>query len=197
MQIDAKSVHSGVAAHIRGVWPGRTVVRTRMNSIDYQEDAPQIANEPIEVLEIAPEKPDGAWVYASWGAWQTPTQGQPLSEFLLVSLDSSMRHVETVYDVITLHADGGGPIRLYETLNLGRPWQPGSACEHLLVAPPYIIDEGLGEFEISGVAISLSWLIPITASEVEFAYHHGGFQLGEEIAQAEVNVFEAGRPAVR
>ncbi|GIJ43687.1 hypothetical protein Val02_05730 [Virgisporangium aliadipatigenens] len=149
------------------------------------------------MLEIAPTAPEGAWVYASCGAWQTPSRGQPLAEFLLVSLNSSELHVETVYDVVALHADNSGPLRLYDTVDLGRPWQPGSACDHLLVAPPYIVDEGAGEFEIFGLALSLLWLIPITASEAEFANHHGGYLLGEEIAEADVGVFQADRPSVR
>ena len=76
------------------------------------------------------------------------------------------------------------PLGLGHTINFGRPWLPGSLCTYGLISLPYL--DGPTLEWLDEPRVRFLWIVPITASELEFkrsagiealesAFEHAGF----------------------
>jgi hypothetical protein len=88
----------------------------------------------------------------------------------------------------------GRRLDIGHTVNFGRPWLPGSACDHALVSLPYLDGPAL-EWSKDGSTRFL-WLLPLTASEVAFKRTYGLDALEARFEQAEFNYLDPLRDAV-
>jgi hypothetical protein len=67
----------------------------------------------------------------------------------------------------------GEYLGLNHTVNFGRPWLPGSLCDHGLISLPYLDGPALEWLICANIKVRFLWLIPITKAEVEFKKRHG------------------------
>jgi hypothetical protein len=86
-----------------------------------------------------------------------------------------------------------GPLDVGNTVNLGRPWLPGSRCTHALVSLPYLDGPSL-EW---GPANSFRclWLVPITPEELELKKREGLDALEELLERTGVDYAHRLRPS--
>ncbi len=86
---------------------------------------------------------------------------------MLAAPEASDRHVQTLAMVYFYHASGGSfALDHGHTVPVGRPWVPGSACDHLLVSLPYPWGPSLEDCPLpDGGHIRALWLLPITKAE--------------------------------
>ncbi|HXE53661.1 MAG TPA: suppressor of fused domain protein [Tepidisphaeraceae bacterium] len=105
-------------------------------------------------------------------------------------------HIELLTALAHYHRTGE-PVGLGHTVNFGRPWLPGSACNHGLISLPYLDGRSLEEFRLAGVgSIHFLWLIPITQSEREYKMTFGLEALEEKFDAAKLDYLNPCRPSV-
>lgn len=158
-----------IEQHLRSFWPDREAHALTWD-IGPVEELPR----GFHIWRIAPKEPGESWVYVTSGA-STISIGQDYAvEFLLVSPIDDLLNLETLAVVTSYQAATSTKVDLNATLNLGRPWLPGSQCSHLLVSLPYIHGPKLEWLEQKGKRpIRFLWLLPITESEKTFAVENG------------------------
>jgi len=88
----------------------------------------------------------------------------------------------------------GTPLGLGHTVNFGRPWFPGSACDRGLISLPYLDGHDLEWIE--DPAVRFLWLIPITAAELEFRKRNGPEALEERFERANFDYADPFRSSV-
>ncbi|GIF74880.1 suppressor of fused domain protein [Asanoa siamensis] len=126
----------------------------------------------LHVLRTRP--PDGGLVYATVGLWDaTQRDGHGLEFVLHAPGPADEAHVETLTMVAYYHASGGDYVLDHgHTVPIGRPWLPGSGCDHLLVSLPYPWGPDLEECPLPGGHARVLWLLPITGAEKRFRHDH-------------------------
>lgn len=89
-------------------------------------------------------------------------------------------------------------IGLGHTVNFGRPWLPGSCCDHGLVSRPYLDGPALETLTRAGASshVSFYWLIPITKSERDFKKQYGLEALEERLEASKFNYLDFDRPSI-
>ena len=75
------------------------------------------------------------------------------------------------------------PLNIHHTVNIGRPWLPGSLCDHAFISLPYIEGDKLEKFSFNNITTHCYWLIPITEKERDFKIANGCEEL-EQIFEA-------------
>jgi suppressor of fused protein SUFU len=184
---DESKINLSVEQHVSGIWPDREV--TARPSRD--------GTGSVRVLEVRPETADGGWAYVSAGAATAAPAVAGPSEFVILSPIASDEHIETLTKVAALN-DGHGPgVAENTVVGLGRPWLPGSICDHLLAVPAYFLDEDQQRFTAGDVQVGLLWLVAVTPAEAEFARHAGGHGLFHELADADVDLLQIDRPSLK
>lgn len=74
---------------------------------------------------------------------------------------------------------------------------PGSSLEALYVTAPVYLPDSFHVFRpVDGDAILIAWLVPISASEAEFARAHGRVAFEEELERADPDLLDFHRPFV-
>jgi Suppressor of fused protein (SUFU) len=122
------------------------------------------------VLAYPPHEGRAAWTYA------TRCMSQPGDDVALELHIFSPYASEDIVEllVVTAHYHRTGRrLGLGHTINFGRPWLPGSHCDHALISLPYLDGPTLEILDIGTKTINCDWLIPVTKSEVEFKMRHG------------------------
>jgi len=116
----------------------------------------------FRVLEFAPSSRN-LWTYATCEMSQ-PTDEFPI-ELHLFSPTQSDQHIELLTTIAHYHRTGH-PLNLHHTVNFGRPWLPGSLCDHGLISLPYLDGPRLELLQLSDSKhpIRCLWLLPITQS---------------------------------
>jgi hypothetical protein len=128
-------------------------------------------NADFEVLEFSPRPSRRLWIYATAGmSIRRPGPAAYGIEVHLFSPVQYLGHVELLTALAFFHHTGI-PLDLGATVNLGRPWLPGSACSYALLASPYL-DVPAVEW-VQSCEVRCLWLVPITAAEREFRRDHG------------------------
>ena len=107
------------------------------------------------------------------------------------------RHVETLYVVSHFHVTGG-QLDVGHTVFLGRPWLPGSKCDHLLVSLPYLDGPNLERLPLQGAdaVCRCLWLLPITSSERAFKIQHGLEALESRLEEGQFDYLDPERESV-
>jgi hypothetical protein len=90
----------------------------------------------------------------------------------------------------------GASLGLGHTVNFGRPWLPGSLCDHGLISLPYLDGPNLEFLEESGSETRFLWLIPVTKAEVEFARTDGLEALESRFQKLRFNYLDPKRQSV-
>jgi hypothetical protein len=177
-----------VVAHMREAFPGGDLELLRA-------DEGLVRNLPDLVL-IRAAGVGGVFVYASAGASaETMEEGYGL-EFFLVSREPDERLPHLLAMVAQLHGDPRYPLSLGQVLEIGHPWLPGSACDHLLVCLPGPFGDDFEWLSTRERTVRFVWLLPITRAEAELARSHGLGSLQEKLGSAALDVAARSRVSV-
>lgn len=90
----------------------------------------------------------------------------------------------------------GASLGLGHTVSFGRPWLPGSLCDHGLLSLPYLDGPDLEHLHAGGVHARCLWLIPITCQERDFKKEHGLEALEREFDRPGFDYLDPGRQSV-
>jgi hypothetical protein len=134
------------------------------------------------VLRFAPSGRRAAWVYATC-SMSAPESSNRVELHLRAS-----RAAEELVELLTIVAHfhvTGSALGLHHTVNFGRPWLPGSACDHGLVSLPYPDGPSLEHARIDSVDVRCLWLMPITKAERELKMLHGAERLEQRFDETE------------
>jgi|ERR1700722_973109 len=173
--------------HYLGCW--QTEVRTVKFDKGPIGDLPK----QFRVLLFGPSATRRMWTYA------TQCMSQPEDkEGLELHLFSAEQHDEIAELLVaTAHYHRTGAVLgLGHTVNFGRPWLPGSLCDHGLISLPYLDGPNLECLEDNGTETRFLWLIPVTRAEVEFARRNGLEALESRFQELRFNYLDPKRPSV-
>lgn len=134
---------------------------------------------PVEQLPIGfhvvrhpPTAERNTWIYETVGMSTLAEEGS-LELHVLAKQCADGPIAEALYAVAHYHHTGHA-LRLHDVVNIGRPWVPGSVCEHGLVSLPYLDGPALEFMKIDGgLTTRCLWLIPITKAERRYAIENG------------------------
>ena len=125
----------------------------------------------FRVLRIEPRGEADPWIYLTLGAWEATKESRHGFEFFLLAPFESPYHVETLAALADYHVDE--PLRLGQTLELGRPWLEGSAPDAFFVTLPYQFGPDFEQCDADGQHVQILWLLPITRDETAYLRTHG------------------------
>ena len=146
----------------------------------------------FSILAFPPGK-HKMWTYATCGM---SLQGDSNRlELHLFSPSETDVHVELLTCVAHYHLTGAY-IDLGHTVNFGRPWLPGSRCDHGLVSLPYLDGPDLEWLETEEGKLRFLWLIPITPEETEFGRRNGPEPLEKIFDRSNFNYLDPLRKSV-
>jgi Suppressor of fused protein (SUFU) len=117
---------------------------------------------------------DGLWLYASAGASVLRQVEGTGHEFFVVAPTESPELVElvTIASHYALFAEHEG-VHEGHTLNIGRPWLAGSACDHLYLSTAYLLPREFAVVTHPRGSAHLLWAVPITEAEKRWRHEHG------------------------
>lgn len=181
-----------VRAHLARVFPERALARARFEADSLVVNLPELA-----VWEVAPSaSAQGApWLYVSAGASTEPMDDGYGLEFALCAPSAEPRAAQLVAMVANLHGDARYPISLGQVLEIGHPWLPGASADHLIVALPSTFGPEFEWLSDRERTVRFIWLVPITASEADFARKRGLDALQERLGAAQIDVAALVRPS--
>jgi hypothetical protein len=180
----------GLLTHLRAYFVDRdvTVVAPAAGPIHHLVPA-------LHILTV--DAAQGGRLYATAGVWDaTEDDGHGL-EFVLYAPRADDRHIETLTMVAYYHATGGDyTLGVGHTAPIGRPWIPGSLCDHLLVSLPCPWGPEFENYVFPGGHIRLLWLLPITEQEKIFRHSHDLEALEQRLEAAAIIPTDAHRTSV-
>lgn len=175
--------------HVAAFWPSNGQENMTW------EHGPVLERVPgFHVRRVAPLRPGDPWIYVSIGT-SLVRQGVGL-EFFIISPVESMLHVETLAMVAHFHSFDVHALDVGSTLNLGRPWLPGSLFDHMVVALPYPYGPRLEIASNVTNGARFLWLVPISKSESLFIKSRGFDNFEDLIEASEVNILDPQRKTV-
>jgi len=181
--------YQAIDRHLRGFWPG-----AHFHDFSWTKGPIQQVLPRFRVRRITPASAQDAWVYVTKGAFEADG-GQRL-EFIIEAPAEDPIHVESLAMVTYRHLTGP-PLDLGQTVAIGRPWITGSPQDHFMVDLPYPFGPKLEWAELpNGEPVRFLWLVPITASEAEYARTHGADALGDLLEQNQADVLDPQRRSV-
>lgn len=186
---DADELRQAVRRHYDQFWPGHPQDEVRWPlrpPVDYLPD--------LVVRRVAPLRWEDPWVYATVGA-SAVTGTHPLEFFLIAPAESPV-HVETLTMAANFHGDPRYHLYLGRTIDIGRPWHPGSSLDHLLVSLPYPYGPGVEHCFARDRHVRVLWLLPITAAEARYARERGIEALEQLLETYAVDTLALDRPSV-
>jgi hypothetical protein len=103
------------------------------------------------------------------------TQGESAVELHLFSPAEFGGHIELLTVIAHYHLTGHPLDVIGSTVNLGRPWMPGSRLTYGLVSRPYRDGPSFGFLTNSAgdVLVRCYWLVPITQQERDYKKQSG------------------------
>ena len=137
------------------------------------EQGPMPTLDPeFRVAVFAPHGGRDMWAYATCG--MAAGDSSDGLELHLFAPHESDELVELLTVVAHFHKTGER-LDLGHTVNFGRPWLPGSRCEHGFVSLPYLDGPKLERYADpkSNRLIRCLWLIPVTRQEVAYKKKNG------------------------
>lgn len=180
-----------IVEHLDSVFAGHAVAIERWRLPPAVPRLPDIA-----VVEVAPLRENGLWMYFSLGAWRVRRE-RHASEFFLCAPERCEAHVELLSIVAHVHAGlEGGKLAVGHTLPIGRPWLPGSDCDYLFVSSPYVLPDHASNLVVGEQHVEFLWLIPVTAAEARYRHKHGVEALEQRFEDAALEYWNAARRSV-
>lgn len=183
---DEHGYASAIEAHYARIWapPSR---RLRWTEGPVHELPPNFA-----VLAI--HRSEDTTAYATVGMSQAD-DAERLELHVLTRFDPkpNVALVELMTSVAHYHRTGAR-LGLGHTVNIGRPWLPGSLCTHGLISLPYL--DGPRLEWLDEPRVRLLWLVPVTAAEVEFKRANGLEALEQRFEAAQLDYLDPRRPSV-
>lgn len=149
--------------------------------------------EDFRVLLFEPNTARNMWTYATCGM-SLKTDDEPL-ELHLFSPIENPQLVELLTAIAHYHRTSS-QLGLGHTVNFGRSWLPGSACDHGLVSLPYLDGPSLEWMQAEEFQVRFLWLVPITQREVDYKKEHGLEALESKLEAASFNYLDSKRPSV-
>ncbi|MEO3782626.1 suppressor of fused domain protein [Actinocorallia sp. B10E7] len=158
---------SAVADHVGGFFAGHEV-----DSTLYDLGRSRRAAVPgLRILTVAPGPRADGWTYVTAGCWGAANEeGQGL-ELVLSAPGRDEGFVELLAMVAYYHATRW--LELRHSVPIGRPWAPGSSCDHLLVSRPRLHGPAFEYCSLPGGRARLLEIVPVTAAELAFRREHG------------------------
>jgi hypothetical protein len=147
----------------------------------------------FSVLCFKPRPSRKMWTYATCGM-SLSTDPEPL-ELHLFAPEESNQLVELLTAITHYHRNASF-VGLGHTVNFGRPWMPGSACDHGLISLPYLDGPQLEWLDTGKTRGQFLWLIPITQAEVEYKKRFGLEALEQKLEAASFDYMNPSRPSV-
>ena len=181
--------HKHIAEHYSRVWANEPVVRKWAKGPVHELPA------DFHILEFNPSPSRYMWTYATC-CMSEATDDEPCELFLFSRYAEDL-HVELLTIVAHYHRTGQ-PLGLGHTVNFGRPWLPGSLCDHGLISLPYLDGPALEWLTLakSDETTRFLWLIPITEAERDFRQRCGLEALEQRFEAASVDYLEPLRPSI-
>lgn len=150
----------------------------------------------FRILRFAPTPKRTMWTYATC-CMSMPTDTSPVELHLFSNVESDSL-VELLAVVAHYHRTNSH-LSLGHTVNFGRPWLPRSRCDHGLLSLPYLDGPDL-EFltltKMPETTVRFLWLVPVFASEVQYAKSFGVDSLEQKFEEREFNYLDPLRPPV-
>jgi hypothetical protein len=182
-----KAYGEALTQHYQRVWRRSGVKR------DWTKGPTAELPEGFCVLEFPPGQGRDMWTYATCGM-SAGIYEKPI-ELHLFSPVQAEELVELLTVVAHYHSTGAH-LGLGHTVNLGRPWLPGSRCSFGLISLPYLDGPDLEVMRdpASGQEVHCLWLIPITARERQLKKQRGLQALEDLFQAAGINYVDPHRP---
>ena len=134
-------------------------------------------------------------------AYATECMSQPAdverTELHLLSREHDEVARDSIAEILTAIAHyhrHGQPLGLGHTVNLGRPWLPGSRCTRGLISLPYL--DGPDLEWMAEPEVRFLWLVPVTEEEVEFKKQNGLEALEERFEASQFDYLDPLRRSV-
>jgi hypothetical protein len=125
----------------------------------------------FKILEFEPHGDRPMWTYATCG--MSSSKDISPMELHMFSPHRSGEPVELLVATAHYHRTGS-TLAVGHTVNFGKPWIETSPCEFGLISLPYLDGPKLENLKLGGgIIVRCLWLIPITASEVDFKKQNG------------------------
>lgn len=172
-------------AHVEGFWSTHRCEALTWDKGPIEERVPG-----FHVLRVEPAQALDVWVYVSVGA-STSGETSGLEYFVMApAKDDSLVEILAMISHFQSYAAHG--LAIGSIVDIGRPWIPGSRCDHLVVSLPYPFGPGLEVAE----SARFVWLVPISASEAAFMRESGFETFEDRLESSGVNVIDPKRPAI-
>jgi hypothetical protein len=122
------------------------------------------------VLRFPPRDDRKLWTYAT-RCMSLPADDKPL-ELHVFSPWETDQVVEILVATAHFHRTST-KLDVGHSVNFGRPWIGKSDCDHGLISLPYLDGPRLEHLPVETGTVKFYWLIPVTASEVDFKKANG------------------------
>jgi len=156
-----------VEDHVREFFAGH-----ECESLPYDLGASRRAAVPgLRILAVGPGPRSGHWNYVTAGCWGPANEEGQGHELLLVAPAGDEGFVELLAMVAFYHATRFLAVR--HSVPIGRPWAPGSVCDHLLVVRPSLHGPAFEHCPLPEGRTRILWLMPVTAAELAFRREFG------------------------
>jgi len=185
-----------VIAHYQACWGAEPT--------EHRFDQGPVHEQPagFRVLRFGPTVHRAMWTYATCGmsGVKTPPADKHYAkhhglELHVLSAQENDSLVELLTIVAWFHTSrellGHG-----HTVNFGRPWYPGSECDHGLLSSPYLDGPSLELRRLGSREVEFLWLIPITEKERDFKMAQGLDALEELFERTSFDYLDPFRPSV-
>ncbi|MCC3157181.1 suppressor of fused domain protein [Hymenobacter sp. 15J16-1T3B] len=172
--------------HLEGQW------QAAGRRIKWEQGPTDQLHPDFRVLEFGPGDKHDCWIYSTLG--MSLGRADDAIELHLFAPGQNLNLVELLVAAAAYHRTAA-PLSLHHTVNLGRPWLPGSACDHAYVSQPYLDGLELELFRVEGGAVSNYWLLPITESERDFKVQMGWQELEDMFEVSGLDFLDPQRPA--
>ncbi|MFE7487326.1 suppressor of fused domain protein [Kitasatospora sp. NPDC057541] len=149
----------------------------------------------LRVLVVAPGPRGDSWAYVTAGCWAAVEENGHGLEFVMTAHIRDERFVELMAMLAHYHC-AGHRLGLEDSMPIGEPWVPGSACDHLVISLPYLHGPDLERCPLPEGHARILWALPVTTSEIEFRRAHGHEALEQLFDEAGIVPTDPFRPAV-
>ena len=151
-------------------------------------------NPTFAVLEFPPNNKHQMWTYCSSGMSVDKLDNNLIELFIFSPIsDSSL--VELITVCASYHRTSL-PLKIHDTVNIGKSWLANSECDHGFISLPYLDGEELEIFKFDEETIHCYWLIPITEKERDYKIENGYESLEQLFEEKQINYLDPNRPCL-
>jgi Suppressor of fused protein (SUFU) len=147
----------------------------------------------FSILQFPPKEGREMWTYATCGMSQS---NEKRSIELHIFSPFEAKELVELLTVIAYYHVTETPLAQSHTVNFGRPWLPGSNCDHGLISLPYLDGYELEQVVVETCEVQCLWLIPVTVREVDYKKKEGIEALEEKFDISLFNYLDIYRKSV-